>query len=44
MIDYKKYETSFGMKMDFNWHYVADPGDILFFMKSGIAHEAFVFG
>lgn len=42
-IDYMKTETSFGMNMDFNWIYIAEPGEILFFMENGKAKEAFLF-
>lgn len=43
-IDYTKTEVSFGMDMDFNWIYIAEPGEILFFMEDGKAKEAFLFG
>jgi hypothetical protein len=44
MIDYTKKEVSFCIKMEFNWHYIADTGEVLFFMTKGFAHEAFIFG
>jgi hypothetical protein len=44
MIDYTKIETDFRHYMDFGWHYIAEAGEILFFMKDGKAQEAFIFG
>jgi hypothetical protein len=43
-VNYTCINTGYGINMDFNWIYIAEPGEILMFKSNGIIMEPFIFG